>query len=123
MNSRRKFLTDAVKASAFLPMYGRFGDRFFSNDTIIEDVQILKVSGRFSREHAGINRQLQSHTNDIYEELRPVEYRDKPNSPSSSYTLNHIFLKIITKGGIEIITQTSSKTPYYSPHPQAKKQR
>ncbi|WP_304237687.1 enolase C-terminal domain-like protein [Jiulongibacter sediminis] len=101
MNSRRKFLTDVVKTSAFLPFYNRFGDQLFSNDTIIEDIQILKVSGPFTREHSGFNRQHQSHANDIYEELRPDVYVDRPNSPPGTYTLNHIYLKIITRGGIE----------------------
>lgn len=101
MNTRRKFLTDVVKTSAFLPFYARFGDQLFSNDTIIEDVQILKVSGPFTRDHAGYNRQHQSHANDIYEELHPEVYVDRPNSSPGTYTLNHIYLKIITRGGIE----------------------
>lgn len=101
MKTRRKFISDVARTSTFLPFYAKFGEFNFSNDTIIEDVQILKVSGLYNRLESGINRQNQSHANDIYEELRPEIYADRPNSGSSTYTLNHIYLKIVTKGGIE----------------------
>ena len=104
MTSRRKFITDVTKTSAiaFLPFKTQllFAERKFSPDTIITNVEILRVSGPYTS-IPGINRQPQLKSLYIYPELKPAPYKDGPLKAATTNTINHYYVRIKTKGGLE----------------------
>lgn len=65
----------------------------------IEAVELLELHGRYTDE-AGINRQPQVNPLDIYDELRPAPYADKP-SGTHVVPYTAIYLRIRTSGGID----------------------
>ena len=65
----------------------------------IEAVELLELHGRYSDE-AGINRQQQVNPLDIYDDLRPAPYADKPSGIKEILT-TAIYLRIRTTGGID----------------------
>ena len=65
----------------------------------IESVDVLELHGRYTEE-AGVNRQTQVNPLDIYDELRPPIYKDKPDgSREVQYEANYI--RIRTLAGLE----------------------
>jgi L-alanine-DL-glutamate epimerase-like enolase superfamily enzyme len=65
----------------------------------IEAVELLELHGRYSDE-AGINRQQQVNPLDIYDDLRPAPYADKPSGTKEILT-TAIYLRIRTSAGID----------------------
>jgi len=65
----------------------------------IEAVELVELHGRYMDE-AGINRQQQVNPLDIYDELRPAPYTDKP-SGTREVLYSAIYLRIRTAGGID----------------------
>src|ERR1017187_9783961 len=64
-----------------------------------ESVDVLELHGRYTEE-AGVNRQTQVNPLDIYDELRPPIYKDKPDgSREVQYEANYI--RIRTLAGLE----------------------
>ncbi|HEY4336085.1 MAG TPA: enolase C-terminal domain-like protein, partial [Puia sp.] len=104
MSNRRKFLSDAAKASAFafLPLSTRhlFAGAPFSNDTIIDAVEIIRVTGPYTT-RPGLNHQYQVQPIHIYDDQRPVPYRDMPDSRETTSDMTQAYIRIRTKGGIE----------------------
>ncbi|MEI9943063.1 MAG: hypothetical protein WDN26_02480 [Chitinophagaceae bacterium] len=104
MTTRRKFLTDATKLSAlaFLPLHSRllFTDRPYNSDTIIDSVEIIRVTGPFTS-NRGIDRQPQTKPTNFYSELRPVPYKDNAGAGMTTNDLTHEYIRIRTKGGLE----------------------
>jgi L-rhamnonate dehydratase len=65
----------------------------------IEAVELLELHGRYT-DTAGINKQQQVNPLDIYDDLRPAPYADKP-SGSKEVLTTAIYLRIKTAGGPE----------------------
>jgi L-rhamnonate dehydratase len=65
----------------------------------IEAVELIELHGRYTEE-AGVNRQQQVNPLDIYDDLRPAPYTDKP-SGSKEVLTTAIYLRIRTAGGID----------------------
>src|SRR5206468_3635854 len=65
----------------------------------IEAVELLELHGRYTDE-AGVNRQPQVNPLDVYDDLRPAPYTDKP-SGSKEVLTTAIYLHIRTAGGID----------------------
>src|ERR1700735_887118 len=65
----------------------------------IEAVELLELHGRYTDE-AGVNRQQQVNPLDIYDDLRPAPYSDKP-SGTHEVIYTAIYLRIKTAGGPE----------------------
>jgi L-rhamnonate dehydratase len=65
----------------------------------IEAVELVELHGRYTDE-AGINRQQQVNPLDIYDDLRPAPYADKP-SGTREVLYTAIYLRIRTSGGID----------------------
>lgn len=63
----------------------------------IEAVELLELHGRYT-DTAGINKQQQVNPLDIYDDLRPAPYTDKP-SGSKEFLTTAIYLRIRTAGG------------------------
>ena len=104
MSTRRKFIGDISKTStlAFLPFQTRllFAETRQGPDTIIDAVDILKISGPY-KSMAGINRQHQVQPIHIYPEHRPVPYQDRVNASETTGNITHYYIKLKTKGGLE----------------------
>jgi L-rhamnonate dehydratase len=65
----------------------------------IEAVELIELHGRYT-DAAGVNRQQQVNPLDIYDDLRPAPYADKPSGMREvQYTA--IYLRIRTAGGID----------------------
>ena len=65
----------------------------------IEAVVLIELHGRYTDE-AGVNRQPQVNPLDIYDDLRPAPYTDKPSGTKETLT-TAIYLRIRTAGGPE----------------------
>jgi L-rhamnonate dehydratase len=65
----------------------------------IEAVELVELRGRYTDE-AGVNRQQQVNPLDIYDDLRPAPYADKPSGTREVLT-TAIYLRIRTAGGPE----------------------
>jgi L-alanine-DL-glutamate epimerase-like enolase superfamily enzyme len=65
----------------------------------IEAVELIELHGRYTDE-AGVDRQPQVNPLDIYDDLRPAPYADKP-SGSREVSTSAIYLRIRTAGGID----------------------
>ncbi|MDP4245303.1 MAG: enolase C-terminal domain-like protein [Bacteroidota bacterium] len=104
MRNRRKFLSDIAKASAFafLPFPARqlLFETAYGNDTIIDSVEILQITGPFTTQ-PGINHQFQVQPIHIYPELRPTPYKDDPSLKPMTSDITQAYIRIRTKGGIE----------------------
>ncbi|MEO5977130.1 MAG: enolase C-terminal domain-like protein [Chryseolinea sp.] len=103
MNSRRKFLADMTKASAlaFLPLKSQalFNDSTMSQDTIIDAVEIVRLTGSY-KSNPGMNKQYQAQPIHIYPDLHPAPYHDNPNATETTSKITQDYLRIKTKGGI-----------------------
>ncbi|MES1217040.1 MAG: enolase C-terminal domain-like protein [Bacteroidota bacterium] len=104
MTTRRKFITDVSKTSAlaFLPLNSQllFTNVTFNADTIIDAVDIIKVTGPFTS-IPGLNRQPQIRPLDIYPDLRQPPYKDIENAVPTTSNITHAYIRIKTKGGLE----------------------
>jgi L-rhamnonate dehydratase len=105
MYSRRKFLSDAARSSAlaFLPLHGQllFANSTSGTDTVIDAVDIIRVTGPFTS-IPGVNNQPQIRQTDIYPELRTeAPYRDRMGSKEITNDITHIYIRVRTKGGLE----------------------
>jgi len=105
MTTRRKFISNITKTSAFafLPLHSQllFAENRFNADTIIDAVDIIRVTGPFTS-IPGVNNQPQIRQTDIYPELRTVApYKDRTDSKETTYNITHIYIRIKTKGGLE----------------------
>ncbi|WP_158792306.1 enolase C-terminal domain-like protein [Granulicella sp. L60] len=65
----------------------------------IQSVELLELHGRYTDE-AGVNHQQQVNPLDVYDDLRPTPYTDKP-SGSKEFQTSAIYLRIRTAGGID----------------------
>jgi L-rhamnonate dehydratase len=65
----------------------------------IEAIELLELHGRYT-DAAGINHQQQVSPLDIYDDLRPAPYADKPSGTKETLT-SAIYLRIRTSGGID----------------------
>ena len=65
----------------------------------IDSVDLLELHGHYTAE-AGINHQAQVNPLDIYDEFRPVPYRDKP-AGTHEVQCEAIYLRIRTTAGLE----------------------
>ncbi|HEY1994666.1 MAG TPA: hypothetical protein VGG81_09695, partial [Edaphobacter sp.] len=101
--NRRTFLFGAAAtfavgrtpfARAFAPLPDQTG-----GPLKIEAVELLELHGRYTDE-AGVNRQPQVNPLDVYDDLRPAPYTDKP-SGSKEVSTTAIYLRIRTAGGID----------------------
>jgi hypothetical protein len=104
MSTRRKFLSDLGKASAFafLPLSTQdlFARPLLSSDTIIDAVEIVRLTGPYTST-PGINRQYQAQPIHIYPDLHPAPYKDDLNPKESKGTTTQHYIRIRTKGGID----------------------
>ncbi len=104
MNTRRRFLSDISKASAFaflpLPTQQLFANTPPSEDTIIDAVEILRVTGPRTYTQ-GIDSQYQAQPIHIYPGQRPAPYQDSPNPKEVEGTTTQHYIRVKTKGGIE----------------------
>ncbi|MEQ9440041.1 MAG: enolase C-terminal domain-like protein [Cyclobacteriaceae bacterium] len=104
MTTRRTFLSHVAQASAFsflpLPARQRFAETPPNSDTLIEAVEIIRLTGPYTSTQ-GVNRQYQVQSIHVYPEQRPEPYEDSANPTESSGTLTHDYLRIRTRGGIE----------------------
>jgi hypothetical protein len=85
--NRRTFLFGAAAAfatsrtpfaGAFAPLADHTG-----GPLKIEAVELLELHGRYTEE-AGVNRQPQVNPLDVYDDLRPAPYTDKPSGSKKS---------------------------------------
>ena len=66
----------------------------------IEAVELLELHGTYTEE-GGVNAQPQVNPLDVYDDLRPAPYTDKP-SGSKQVHISAIYVRIKTAGGIEV---------------------
>lgn len=104
MISRRYFLDQISRLSAvaFLPLSTQqlLLDARHNEDTIIDAVEVLRVSGPIER-ISGINRQHQVQMPHIYPDLRPAPYEDAAQGTTTTGTQTHHYIRVKTRGGIE----------------------
>jgi len=83
MTYRRQFISRLTLACAFayLPLQTRdlFASVAYGQDTIIDAVEIVRVTGSF-KSKPGFNRQPQAKPIDIYPEYHPAPYSDNPSA-------------------------------------------
>ncbi len=103
--NRRSFLFGAAATALAASRTNRLAAALISSpDHVggplkIEAVELIELHGRYTDE-AGINRQQQVNPLDIYDDLRPTPYTDKP-SGSKEVLTTAIYLRIRTAGGID----------------------
>jgi L-rhamnonate dehydratase len=102
--NRRKFLLGAAASALASSRTNLFAKTFALPDHAdtplkIEAVELLELRGRYTDE-AGVNHQQQVNPLDIYDDLRPAPYTDKPNG-TREVTTTAIYLRIRTAGGPE----------------------
>jgi L-rhamnonate dehydratase len=104
MPTRRKFLENVTKASAlaFLPISSQhlFAGTPFTQDTIITDVEVIRVTGPYTS-IPGVNRQPQVRPLYVYPELKPAPYKDATGATATTNNITHYYIKVKTKGGLE----------------------
>ena len=112
MTTRRKFLENLGKASAFafLPLSTQdlFARPPLSGETIIDAVEILRISGPYTST-PGLNRQYQAQPIHIFPELHPAPYKDDPNPKESKGTTTQHYIRIKTKGGFELAANSAGQ--------------
>src|SRR3984957_10509173 len=98
--SRRRFLLGAAatalvstRPNAFAAAFAPAGDPLK-----IEALELIELHGRYTEE-AGINGQPQVNPLDVYDDLRPEPYTDKPSGSKQVHT-SAIYLRLHA-GGIE----------------------
>ncbi|MBA4054905.1 MAG: mandelate racemase [Marivirga sp.] len=103
MNSRREFLSNLTKASAFafLPLRTQdlFAEPSLNQDTIIDAVEILRLTGPY-KSTPGVNRQYQAHPIHIYPDLHPAPYKDAVGATETTGKITQDYIRIKTKGGL-----------------------
>src|SRR5882757_4061152 len=88
--NRRNFLFGAVAAFAanrtnlFAAAFAPLPDRA-DGPLKIEAVELVELHGRYT-DAAGVNRQQQVHPLDVYDDLRPAPYTDKPSGSKEVLT-------------------------------------
>jgi L-rhamnonate dehydratase len=65
----------------------------------IDEVEVFELHGSYTEE-GGVNRQTQVNPLDVYEQLRPAPYADKPSGPKQVHT-SAVYVRIRTAGGID----------------------
>jgi L-rhamnonate dehydratase len=103
--NRRHFLLGAAatafattRTNLFAQALTAQSDR--ANATLkIEAIELLELHGRYT-DAGGTNRQQQVNPLDIYDDLRPAPYADKPSGNKETLT-TAIYLRIRTAGGID----------------------
>lgn len=104
-SSRRRFLFSAAAAALVTGHTSAFAAAFappveHSDGPLkIEAVELLELHGRYT-DAAGVNQQQQVNPLDVYDDLRPAPYQDKPNGQKEVHT-TAIYLRIRTAGGID----------------------
>ena len=81
-------------AAAFAPAPGQS-----DGPLKIEAVELIELHGRYT-DAAGVNGQQQVNPEDVYDNLRPAPYQDKPSGTKEVQT-SAVYLRIRTGGGIE----------------------
>ena len=103
MHSRRQFISRLASASALalLPLQTKniFAASQVSQDTIIDAVEVLKLSGTY-KTRARFNKQPQVKAIDVYDDQRPAPYEDDPGGKETSTEVTHYYLRVRTKGGL-----------------------
>jgi len=102
--SRRSFLfgtvATAIAASRAHLLAATLAQTDHAAGTLkIEAVELIELHGRYT-DAAGVNRQQQVNPLDIYDDLRPAPYADKP-SGTREVIATAIYLRIRTAGGID----------------------
>jgi L-rhamnonate dehydratase len=102
--SRRNFLLGATAALAATrsSLFAKAFEQQFDRATSplkIEAIELLELHGRYT-DAAGINHQQQVSPLDIYDDLRPAPYADKPSGTKETLT-TAIYVRIRTAGGPE----------------------
>ena len=106
--SRRRFLRHcllgsaatalaATRASAFAPAFAPQHEPAGA-PLKIEALELIELHGRYT-DAAGVNAQQQVNPLDVYDDLRPAPYQDKP-SGSKEFHTSAVYLRI-TAGGVE----------------------
>ncbi len=96
---RRGFLAGGI-ATAFAAASSRsFAFAAPGTPLKIEAVEVFELHGRYT-DPAGINGQQQVNPEDVYDDLRPPVYVDKPNGTKEVKT-SAVYLRIRTAGGVE----------------------
>jgi L-rhamnonate dehydratase len=75
----------------------------------IEEVELIELHGTYTGE-AGVNAQPQVNPLDVYDDLRPAPYSDKPSGSKEVHT-SAIYMRIRTAGGIEGLYGPSKRAP------------
>jgi hypothetical protein len=102
-HTRRSFLlgasTTLFAASHTSLFAAAFAPDHAESPLKIESVELIEFHGRYTDE-AGVNRQQQVNPLDIYDDLRPAPYTDKP-SGTREVAASAVYLRIRTAGGPE----------------------
>src|SRR5687767_15868213 len=100
MTSRRQFIAKLSKASLLsvlpLPTQYLFADAPANQDTIIDAVEILKISGSH-KVSPGLHKQYQAKPIHIYPDLHPAPYKDNSSIVDTTEKLTQNYLRIKTK--------------------------
>lgn len=86
----------ALRAAALFPCAGRTN---CNGPLKIADLELFELTGHYAGE-AGVDRQQQVNPEDIYDDLRPPEYHDRPGGTRSVVT-KAIYLRIRTAAGLD----------------------
>ena len=118
--TRRNFLLGATTAFFTANRTNLFATAFApdrtDNPLKIEAVELIELHGRYT-DPAGINRQQQVNPLDIYDELRPSPYADKPSGTHEVLT-TAIYLRIRTSITSKATRSSPRKpAPPYPPAP------
>ena len=106
--SRRNFLSGMMASAlmttgtvAFAPSAGAAEEyRDTNNGTLkITDLEFVELHGQYETE-GGVDRQQQVNPLDIYDDLRPGPYEDKP-AGNKQVDATAIYLKVHTSGGLD----------------------
>jgi L-rhamnonate dehydratase len=100
--ARRSFLRGAAAATTLAgsrAVFASFAPVVGASTLKIESVELFELHGRYTAE-AGVNGQSQVSPEDIYDDLRKPEYRDRPEG-TKDVNYKAIYMRIKTSGGIE----------------------
>lgn len=84
-------------ASAAVPLCGNGTDR--NSSLKITDIELIELHGRYETE-AGVNGQPQVNPLDVYDDLRPPVYQEKPHGTRQVNT-EAIYIRIRTQAGLD----------------------
>lgn len=103
MTSRRQFISKLSQASVLsllpLPTQYLFADAPANQDTIIDAVEILRMSGSY-KVTPGLNKQYQAKPIHIYPDLDPAPYKDNSSAAETTEKFAQNYIRIKTKGGL-----------------------